>query len=597
MRTLIWALLWFFCVGSVSLAAETVHWVEVRSPHFVVLTDAGEKQGRKIAGQFEQMREVFHLLVPKATGDAGVQNVVLALREKKDFDALEPPEYLKKHQLTLAGFFSRTPEKAFIVLRIDAQQEHPFATVYHEYTHELMSKSPWVPLWMNEGLAEFYQNTDIRENEVMLGQASIYNIEFLREHTLLPLKTLLAVDYKSPYYHEEDKGTIFYTESWGLMHYLVLTDFQNRTSHLQEYATYLVKGEDSVTAAEHAFGDLTVLQNNLFLYLQHLAFNAFKVKQAFPIDVESIAAKPLTEPEANAVRAEVLVDVGRTKEAEDLLTTCLRDDPNSALAHEVMGQIRLRAKDIEGARKWYGEAVKLDSQSYLAHYYFASMTMRAGDRDQDAAIEASLREAIKLKPDFAPPYDALAQYYQRRNERLDEAYRLSLQAVQLEPEQLAYRMNAANILVQQKNYASAEKVLENALKVAKTPEENSMVQLRITQLEEHQGGAAQSQSQRVEAASRRVSAPPDGTGAQDNGAKSLVFKTVDGKTIGMISDAPAMKFPEGDAKGPKHTVRKDPRRSVRVSVGDLVYAGAGVGQADGSVQQQFLQDRVHDGEL
>ena len=42
------------------------NWTEVTSPHFVVVTNAGEKQGRRVADQFERMRSVFHVLFPKA---------------------------------------------------------------------------------------------------------------------------------------------------------------------------------------------------------------------------------------------------------------------------------------------------------------------------------------------------------------------------------------------------------------------------------------------------------------------------------------------------------------------------------------------------
>jgi len=40
-------------------------WVEVRSPHFVVATDAGEKRGREVAQRFEQMRAIFGQLMLK----------------------------------------------------------------------------------------------------------------------------------------------------------------------------------------------------------------------------------------------------------------------------------------------------------------------------------------------------------------------------------------------------------------------------------------------------------------------------------------------------------------------------------------------------
>jgi hypothetical protein len=41
-------------------------WVEVRSPNFSVVTDAGEKRGREVAMHFEQMRAVFGALMTKA---------------------------------------------------------------------------------------------------------------------------------------------------------------------------------------------------------------------------------------------------------------------------------------------------------------------------------------------------------------------------------------------------------------------------------------------------------------------------------------------------------------------------------------------------
>jgi len=43
-----------------------------------------------------------------------------------------------------------------------------FAAVYHEYTH-LELGIDGMPLWLNEGLAEFFQNTDIRDKTCFWG--------------------------------------------------------------------------------------------------------------------------------------------------------------------------------------------------------------------------------------------------------------------------------------------------------------------------------------------------------------------------------------------------------------------------------------------
>jgi hypothetical protein len=58
----------------VSLLAE--QWVEVRSSHFTVLSDAGEKQARQIAGEFERMRGAFQSLAPTAPADPSEPVVV-----------------------------------------------------------------------------------------------------------------------------------------------------------------------------------------------------------------------------------------------------------------------------------------------------------------------------------------------------------------------------------------------------------------------------------------------------------------------------------------------------------------------------------------
>jgi hypothetical protein len=70
---------------------------------------------------------------------------------------------------------------------------------------------------------------------VSLGEPSRDNILLLRESRLLPLATLFTVDDKSPYYHEENKGNIFYAESWALLHFIQVKDRQDNTSRLSQY--------------------------------------------------------------------------------------------------------------------------------------------------------------------------------------------------------------------------------------------------------------------------------------------------------------------------------------------------------------------------
>jgi tetratricopeptide (TPR) repeat protein len=470
-----------------AVGAVPEHWVEARSSHFIVLTDAGEKQAQRVAGQFERMHTVFHTLLPTKGDESDPPIVVVAVRDKKGMQALEPVEYLGKDRIDLSGFFVRAPDKNYILVRLDAEEDHAYANVYHEYTHYVLRKANgWLPLWLNEGLAQFYENTDIDDKMVWLGQANADELRFLGRNDLLPIETLLKVDSRSSYYHDEQKGSVFYAESWALTHFMIASDRIQGTHRMHDYAERLAQGEDSVSAAREVFGDLDKLQQGLSDYVLQRKFMYFMMPATLPAKDAMPEVKPVSTAEANAVRADVLIYTNRAGEAQALVETVLRDDPGNALAHESMGYLRFRAGDVAGAKKWFREALELDEHSHLAHYYYAMMAMRSGVKDEDEAIETSLRASIALNEEFAPAYDALAMFYAARHERLDEAHGLNVKAVGLEGDRLSYRLNCAEVLLEQRRVAEALEVLQDAMRLAKTPAEVAVVEGRIARTERYQ---------------------------------------------------------------------------------------------------------------
>jgi tetratricopeptide (TPR) repeat protein len=462
-------------------------WFRVTSPHFIVITNSYEKQGRHILDQFERMRWVFQTLFPGLNVDPAEPIVIIAAADKKSFQALEPAEYLARGQMKLSGLFQRTQDKNYILLNLDLEnEEHPYATIYHEYTHiQFRNDQAWIPIWINEGLAEFFENTDIHSKDVELGMPNVNHILYLRQNSLIPLDVLFRVDHSSPYYHQEEKASILYAESWALTHFLFVTDRQNHTSRLQTYLDLCRNHEDPAVAGQKAFGDLKILQNQLSSYIGSGRYMQFGLNSsAAPIDESRFESQILTEPQVNAARAGVLAGVRRTSEAQALAESVLASDPKNIEAREVLGSIALQAGDRTTARKWYGEAVNLGSANYLAYFYFAQLSMGRLDEADPESIEKSLRSAIRLNPQFAPSYDMLAHILSQEHKDLDEAHRLNLQAIQLDPSQLAYRTNAASILMQQGKFEDAANVLRLALKVSRNPSQQQMLQARLAQIQQ-----------------------------------------------------------------------------------------------------------------
>jgi tetratricopeptide (TPR) repeat protein len=452
------------------------NWIQVTSPHFVVATDGSDEQARHVADQFERMRSVFHAACPKLNMDSGGPIIVIAVKGEKDFRRLEPEDYLSRGSLKLGGLFLRTADKNYILMRLDAEGDHPYSVIYHEYTHFVFGKgSASMPLWLNEGLAEFYQNSEIRENEALLGEASADDLLWLRQNRLIPLETLFAVDEKSPYYHQEKKGSIFYAESWALTHFIYMTDFPQKAQRLNDYLALVAQNVDPVTAATRVFGDLKQLQSQLENYIQRASFLQLKMKTTTEMDDSAFQAQPLSPGASEALRADFLAYEDRIKDSQALLDHVLREDSKNVSALETRGYIAFRQGHLDEAKKWYGEAVQLDSQNYLAHYYFAMMSMNSsGGPSQQDQVESSLRTAIKLNSSFAPAYDGLAVFLDMQHKNLEEARLMALTAISLDPENIRYRINVANVLLTMEKSQDAVQVLRVAANLAKTQEESQM---------------------------------------------------------------------------------------------------------------------------
>src|SRR5207302_5300712 len=143
-------------------------WVEVRSPNFSVVTDAGEKRGREVAMRFEQMRAVFGALMTKAKVNLPVPLQIVAFRNTKEMRQVAPLFNGKPTQV--AGLFQGGSDRSFIML--DMSVENPWSVVFHEYAHQLMNGNltgEFDP-WFQEGFAEYFSSIEVDSKEARVGK-------------------------------------------------------------------------------------------------------------------------------------------------------------------------------------------------------------------------------------------------------------------------------------------------------------------------------------------------------------------------------------------------------------------------------------------
>jgi len=265
-----------------------------------------------------------------------------------------------------------------------------------------------------------------------------------------------------------------------------MADFPQKAHRLSDYSALLAQNVDPVTAATRVFGDLKQLQLELENYVHQASFHYLKMNTTTEVEDSVFKAQALSPVDSEALRADFLAYEERLPDSQALLDHVLHEDSKNVSAHETKGYIAFRQGHLDEAKKWYGEAVQLDSQSYLAHYYFAMMSMNSGaGTSQQDQVESSLRTAIKLNPSFAPAYDMLAAFLGMHHKNLDEARLMALNAISLDPGNIRYRINVANVLLTMEKSQDAIQVLSVAAKLAKTPAESQMAADALTRAQEY----------------------------------------------------------------------------------------------------------------
>lgn len=441
-------------IGILPGSADT--WVKVKSPHFTVVSNGSEKQARQVALGFEQIHAVFTFSLPGLRTDSGAETIVIAPKDLETFKALMPH---RKNTELIAGEFYKGWEKDHVIVRLDIPDENR-NIVYHEYVHKLLHLNfTRLPVWLDEGLAEFYGNTWMRKDGVYVGAPSP-RIAELKSRTPYPLAMILSVGHDSPYYTggDENKIGMFYAESWGLAHFLTFGSNMGNGQKMNAYVGALQRGVDSQKAFQQTFGDPGEIEKQFSAYVSRFLFPSLRLDNLPKIDPATFTGSAMSASETDANMGGYFTYMGEADIANQRLSSALKSDPKSTLAHENAGFLYFsQGKDADAAKE-FDEAVTLDPSDYLAVYYQAMMKYHGKtDLDSLSQLDAAIEKVVRLNPRFAPALIVRSQIYVHQR-KLQDAFNTSVQAQKLEPDRAGYQTNSAAILLLGHNYPAALKL-------------------------------------------------------------------------------------------------------------------------------------------
>jgi len=195
--------------GPVAFPSASREWIRVETPHFVLISSAGERRTRAIATDLERLTATL-TRISAHFASAPTRTRVFVFTNRGDvqpyFDAVRGFERVDATGLTL-----REPDRSTMLIDANAPGGATL-TPRHELVHDLLRRGTHPPpLWIEEGLAEYYSN---------FGQPIREHVSLIGGRPRIPLEIMFALGRTSPY-----SGSLsLYAQSWAAVSTLIRRD-------------------------------------------------------------------------------------------------------------------------------------------------------------------------------------------------------------------------------------------------------------------------------------------------------------------------------------------------------------------------------------
>jgi tetratricopeptide (TPR) repeat protein len=480
-------------------------WERISSAHFSLLTDAGDKRGREILLRFEQMRSMFSLLLMRPKLNMPEPLEMIAVKNDKEYAELAYKGQNPK------SFFLPGEDRNYIVL--NASEDEPWHAVQYDFARLYLSYNyPPTPSWFDEGFAEYFAGMKLGDKQIQMGADPALRktwrtdlignqtqqryvpksfTEMLNVPVWLATTDLLTM-HVTPTPYENTRHTLFYAQSWMVMHYLISRE------KLPQVGTYfdLVENQKLPVdqAVQKAFGmsipqfdkevrDYFHSLDPLFKALDlssapgALEMSGFTQSMAAPVGPGDVGmnAKDVQLSEALALEAEMAERVAEHRKESVTELKALVADPKmeSAIAHRALAWDLMQDKKFEEATEELGKATDIDRNDAWSRYYLALVKYHAAEGSGQefhglGNMMQDLRAVLDWYPDFAQAYAMLAMA-RIEGGGTNSALEAIRAAIQLSPRNESYSLVLAKVYEAGKHWDQATEVLTQ-LKASHNPQ-------------------------------------------------------------------------------------------------------------------------------
>jgi tetratricopeptide (TPR) repeat protein len=475
-----------------SRAAWAADWIEVKSAHFTVISDAGQGTARTTAWQLEQIRSVIGTLWPWAHVDLDKPLVAIAVRDEGSMKTLAPQYWQEKGSVHPASVWVAGPDQYYLALRTDTLADdkrniNPYVSSYFSYVSLILNRSVMLPFWFARGLAGVMSNTVIRDAHIYVGPPIPWHLEELRNHSRLHIADLIKVGRNSPEFRGDEGMRRFDAETWALVHFLMFADKGAHSVQLQKFTNMVAGGGDPDAAFREALGPPEALDGPFAVYISRSIYSYSDYDSDVSVKRESFPVRQLPVAESASVRALFHAAMGRPVEARAAIDEARKADPKAPESYVAEGTLLDRDGKHDKAAAAFARATENGSTNWYAYYRLASLLWRQ-DADRNVLVrqDALLTKAVDLNLRSARAYAALG--LARALLESQSGLGLIRRAIALEPLESDHHRLAAEVLHRAHQDDEAYKEVQIALGLAKTDDETERARELAERLKSGRGG-------------------------------------------------------------------------------------------------------------
>jgi tetratricopeptide (TPR) repeat protein len=477
-------------VARSAAAADT--WLEMQSPHFKALSNAGEGSTRNVLWQFEQIRAAMAALWPWMKTDLAKPVLVIGAKDETTVRQLAPEFWERRGSIHPVSVWVTGADQHYMVIRTDQQGDdtstlNPYTSAYFSYASLILNSSfdRELPLWFSLGLAGVVSNTVVRDKFMLLGPPIPWHLEALRTQSRLSLKRLVAVTRTSPEYSQANNRQQFDAQAWAFVHFLMFADKGTHRSAINRFTNLLSSGKDADVAFTEAIGRVEDLESPFAAYINSSIYSYTRANLEAAGTTQKFQSHPLSPADAAASRAAFHVAMNRPTEARALIDEARKADSNNVAAFVSEGLLFDRTDKRDAALAAFVKAAEMGTPNAYAHYRAAVLRWPAGPQPDDQTLkqmESGFTRAVALNASFADAYARLAEVRAALKQPATEVMPILARAVELEPSSPWHRLTAARVFWRYNNLADARKAAQAALTLADTEQERAEAQRLLATL-------------------------------------------------------------------------------------------------------------------